>query len=66
MTGTDGRFSQKYREVLPKCSKISYSILRRNSGGRESSSSGVLGLSLGEGSEVEPTDWLSKGSGSVS
>ena len=66
MTGTDGRFSQKYREVLSKCSKRSYSILRRNSGGRESSSSGVLGLSLGEGSEVEPTDWLYKGSSSVS
>jgi len=55
-----------YSEVLPKSSKRSYSILRRNFGGRESSSSTISGLSLGESSEVKPTDWLSKGSGSVS
>ena len=66
MTGTDGRFSQKYREVLPKSLKRLYSILRRNSEGRESSSPGVSGLSSGEGSEIEPMDWLSKGSSSVS
>ena len=48
-----------YSEVLPKSSKRSYSILRRNSGGRESSSSGVSGLSSAEGSGVESMNWLS-------
>ena len=41
--------------MLPKSSKRSYSILRRNSRGRESSSSSVSGLSSGEGSGVDPT-----------
>ena len=51
--------------MLSKSSKRSSSILHRNSEGRESSSSGVLSLSLGEGSEVESTDWLFKGFDSI-
>ena len=66
MTGTSGHFQYKYFEVLPKSSKRLYSILRRNSGGRGYSSSGVSGLSLGEGSGVESNDWLSIGSDPIS
>ena len=65
MIGLGGRFWQKYLEVLPKSSKRSDSILQRNSGVRGSSSSDVSDLSSGEVSEVESTNWLSKGSDSI-
>ena len=66
MTGLRGRFWQKYLEVLPKSSKTSGSILRRNSGGRGSSSSDVLDLCSGAVSEIESTDWFSEDSDSIS
>src|SRR6185437_6588270 len=47
VTGLGGRFWQKYLEVLPKSSKTSGSILRRNSGGVGSSASDVSDLCSG-------------------
>ena len=65
MTGLGGRFFQKYLEVLPKSSKTSGSILRRNSGGEGPSSSDVSDLCSGAVSNIESTDGLSEGSNSI-
>ena len=66
MTRLGGHFWQKYLEVLPKSSKTSGSILRRNFEGEGSSSSDVSNLCSGAVSWIESIDGLSEGSDSIS